>query len=162
MIKVGFAGFAKSFLAWTLAGVTKDGVIYADSRAPYRRWNKTVAVYESWAEVKSQKTQIVYMDHAEPEEFPDVVVYGVLPDPIRVEIALLGTLNQQRKTFYILLGYEENTGMWPFQQNFQPTIILPWDIRHATSVMLGIPLSLRDPAIGRLFNVLVEGIKKCG
>jgi hypothetical protein len=159
MTKVGFAGFAKSFLAWNLAGAVEGGVIYADPRAPYRVWNRVVPVYEHWADVNASKPALVCVDHEESEVAPDVVVYGVAPDPVRIETALRIQRQSTKPVVPVLLGYEETGVPWPFPPEFRPVIVLPWDMRQATSILAGAPLTRRDPQWRRRFQRLWEVIR---
>ncbi|WP_029423368.1 hypothetical protein [Alicyclobacillus macrosporangiidus] len=159
MRKVGFAGFGKSFLAWNLAGAVEGSVIYADHRAPYRVWNRTVPVYERWANVETARLELVCIDHEESEVAPDIVVYGVTPDLGRIELALRAQRQSTRSVVLVLVGYEEAGVPWPFPPEFSPAIIVPWDMRQATSPLVGAPLTLRDPAWRLRFERLWEVIR---
>ncbi|SFV08424.1 hypothetical protein, partial [Alicyclobacillus macrosporangiidus] len=143
MRKVGFAGFGKSFLAWNMAGTVEDSVIYADHRAPYRVWNRTVQVCERWGDVETAKPVLVCLDHEESEVAPDIVVYGVVPDPVRIETALRAQRQSTKPVVPVLIGYEETGVPWPFPPEFRPAITVPWDMRQATSPLVGAPLTLR-------------------
>ncbi|MBF8376824.1 hypothetical protein IW967_02915 [Alicyclobacillus mali] len=158
---VGFAGFAKSFLAWNLAGAVESSVIYADPRAPYRVWNRRVRVYEQWLDVKRLQPppMLVCVDHEEPDVTPEVVIYGVTPDLVRIHKALQAIRHSERPTFLVLIGYEETGVPWIFPREFQPALVLPWDMRQATCAMVGEPLTQRDPIWRQKFETLWSVIR---
>ncbi|MBX5437465.1 MAG: hypothetical protein IRZ33_09655 [Alicyclobacillaceae bacterium] len=156
MRTVGFAGFGKSFLAWNLAGAVDGSVIYADARAPYRVWNRVVRVCERWEDIEAAQPALVCLDHEESDVTPDVVVYGVTPDPARVEAALKAQKESVRSVVLVLVGYEETGAPWPFAPEFRPVITVPWDMRQATSPLAGAPLTRRDPVWRRRFERLWE------
>lgn len=161
-MKVGFAGFAKSFLAWNLAGVVEGSVIYADSRSPYRVWNRRVLVVERWALMEQMHLApgLVCIDHDEAEVLPDVIVYGVTPDLVRVEAALRAKEQSVRPVVWVLVGYEDAGVPWPFPPTFQPTIVVPWDERQATAPWVGEPLTCRDAIWRAKFERLWEAIQR--
>lgn len=162
MRSVGFAGFAKSFLAWNLAGVVPHSVIYADPRSPYRVWNRSILVVERWAEIERMepKPELICIDHEEAEVTPDVIVYGVTPDVVRVEAALRVKEQSTRPVFWVLVGYEETGVPWPFPPTFQPAIVVPWDERQATAPWVGEPLTRRDPVWRAKFERLWEAMQR--
>ena len=157
LLKVGLIGFGKSFLAWNLAGAVEDSVIYADSHAPYRVWNRTVRVEESWAQVEKSAPQLVVIDHAEAEVLPDQILMLVPPDPLRIEEALRMKKEQQgrRQLHLVLNGYEEGAP-WLFPETFHPVAVLPWDVRQLSACVLRIPLVQRDPKFRHYLNPILE------
>ncbi|AEJ44291.1 hypothetical protein [Alicyclobacillus acidocaldarius] len=158
---VGFAGFAKSFLAWNLAGAVESSVIYADPRAPYRVWNRHIRIYEHWLDVKRLQPSpaLVCVDHEESDVTPEVVVYGVTPDLARVQAAIHTLQQASRPTVLVLVGYEDTGVPWIFPAEFRPTLILPWDMRQATCALVGAPLTRRDPTWRVKFETLWREIQ---
>lgn len=155
-MKVAVEGFGQSFLAWNLAGCVRGAWIYADRDAPYRLWNRVIPVAERWLDIPIE-APVVFLDHAEPEVAPDVLILSAAPDPLSV-CSVRSRLERARgKTVWVMNGYEREVGKpWPFGEREVPLATIPWDERNATSYLMGKPLTMRDPSFRRHWMPILE------
>lgn len=157
MLKIGVVGFGKSFLAWNLAGLL-DAPLYADARAPYRRWNRTIRILETME--AAQGAPVLVMDHEENEAFPDLSFYAVPPDPSLVLDIQRAVAQAERPTHLVLNGYSKQATWGVFAPEFAPLAVIPWDMRQASAILLGSPLAVRDPGFAQHFAPLIEVIRR--
>ena len=150
-------GFAKSFLAINLAAELSRGgekvALYTDPDHPYARWNQAghVHVVERSADVDALSTQWLVLDGTAHDFDPDGYLYGFTPDGFRASQAEAFRQRSPKPTLLVLVGYHGAYG-----DMFPADAVIPWDERQATSILAGVPLSLRDGKLGKRFASLVQ------
>lgn len=153
---VAVLGFGKSFLSWNLAGCVPNAEIYADSRAPYRAWNRAVRVVER---AEALQGDLILVDHEEPAVTAERLVFSAAPDPFSISRALDAKRQSRVPCFLILNGYVREAGVpWPFPAEFDPVVCIPWDERSVGCPKVGKPLTMRDPAFRARFLPLMEAM----
>ncbi len=154
-------GFAKSFLAINLAAeLTQQGasaVIYTDPEHPFVAWNKSgkVQVVERIEDIDAAATDWLILDGRAHDVEPDGYLYGYTPDLVRAARAKVFRERSTKPTLLALVGYLGSYG-----DMFIADIVIPWDERQTSSILAGMPLSQRDPKVGKRFADLIRRMEE--